>query len=589
MRRFLVGFLAFIGLFALLVVIGLGGLTYWIVVQARHANPVPGKAILQLAVHGNPAETDNTSATLRRLVGGTRASSLRDLVDALDQARRDNRVLGVLVELSDAAPSLAAAQELRDAVARFRAAGKPAIAFADSFGGARSSQAFYLATGFDQIWLQPAGEIGLAGFALDHPFFADTLKLIGVKPRFSQRQEYKGGIDMFVDTGLSAPLRTSLQGLIDDLFGQLVDGVASGRKLAPEAVRALIDRAPLFGDEAQQAGLIDKVGYLDEARAEIRRRTEGGAGFVSLDTYLADVGPPNQQGAKIALIYGVGPVVRGGDDDGDGLGGSDTLSADTVAKAFRSAAADSDVRAIVFRVDSPGGSYVASDTVWREVKRARNAGKPVVASMGGVAASGGYFVSMAADRIIAEPGTLTGSIGVYSGKFVLAGLWDKLGVHWDELQAGANAGAESPNHDFTDAQWQRFQSSLDHIYADFTRRVADDRKLAPAKLDDVARGRVWTGRQAVALGLADATGGFGDAVTAAKQLARLAPDAPVKLEQYPPEKSAFERALKLLGEIDANGGGLRLTARLAATLAPLLQRVDTLLRADTLTAPVEPH
>jgi protease-4 len=589
MRRFFVGFLAIVGFLALLVVIGIGGLAYWLVVATRHVSPVPEKAILRLAVHGNPGETDGTSSALRRLIGGgERASTLRELVNALDQATTDRRVLGLVVDLSDASPSLAAAQELRDAVTRLRGAGKPSFAFADSFAEAgRSSQAYYLATGFDQIWLQPSGEVGLTGFALDHPFLADGLKLLGVTPRFGQRQEFKGGIDMFVDTTLSAPLKASLQGLLDDLFAQLIDGVASGRKLAPDAVRALIDRAPLFADEAKQAGLIDAIGYADEASAQLRHKIEGTADFVGLDAYLSDVGPPHQKGDKIALIYGVGPVVRGGDDDGGGLGGGDTLSADTVAKAFRQAAADPDVRAILFRVDSPGGSYVASDTVWREVKRARSAGKPVVASMGGIAASGGYFVSMAADRVIAEPGTLTGSIGVYSGKFVLDGLWDKLGVHWDQLAAGANAGADSFNHDFTPAQWQRFQTSLDRVYADFTNRVADDRKLEPARLDAVARGRVWTGRQAVSLGLADATGGFDDALTAAKALAHLAPDAEIKLETFPPERSPLDRAFKLLGQLDGAASAVALTARLGAVFAPILQHIETLLRAGALTAPVD--
>jgi protease-4 len=207
--------------------------------------------------------------------------------------------------------------------------------------------------------------------------------------------------------------------------------------------------------------------------------------------------------------------------------------------------------------------------------------------MGAVAASGGYFVAMAADRVIAEPGTLTGSIGVYSGKFVLDGLWDKLGIHWDQLTAGANAGEDSFIHDFTPAQWQRFQTSLDRIYADFTNRVAGDRKIAPARLDAVARGRVWTGRQAVGLGLADATGGFEDALTAAKALAHLAPDAAVKLETFPPERTPFDRAVKLLGEIQSSAPAIRTAAQIGELLAPALQQIEARLRAGALTAPVE--
>ena len=588
MRRFLVGLLAVVGVLSLLAAFAIGGLAYWLVREARHANPIPDKAILTLALRGNPGETAGPSIAVRRVIGGVQQTTVRDIVDALDQATADPRVLGLLVDLSDANPSLATAQELRAAVLRLRGAGKRAFAFADSFAEAgRSSQAFYLATAFDQIWLQPSGEVGITGLALDHPFIADALKTVGVAPRFAQRHEFKGGIDAFVDTHLSAPLKASLQGLLDDLFGQLVDGIASGRKLAPEAVRALIDRAPLFADAAKQGGLIDAIGYRDEVRTMIRSRTDTAARFMSLDRYLDGVGAPHQEGAKIALIYGVGPVVRGGnDDDPTGLTGSDSLSAEAVGRAFRDAVADRDVRAILFRVDSPGGSYVASDTVWREVKRARAAGKPVVASMGAVAASGGYFVSMAADRVIAEPGTLTGSIGVFAGKFVLSGLWDKLGVNWDQLTAGANAGADSANHDFTPEQWQRFNASLDRVYADFTGRVADDRKLPADKLDAVARGRVWTGRQAVALGLADATGDFDDALTAAKSLAGLTADAPVRLEQFPPEKTPLDRLFKLLGDLDRAETSVRVLARVGQVFAPALQRLDAMLRARELTAPV---
>ncbi|MBI3515258.1 MAG: signal peptide peptidase SppA [Proteobacteria bacterium] len=590
MRRLLVGFLAIIGLLTLVLGLGLGGLVYWLVRDARSEHPVPDKAILRLAVHGNPSETGGAGGTVRRLIGGAQATTLREVVNALEQATADARVLGLVVDLSDARPSLAAAQEMRDAVLRFRTAGKAAFAFADSFSeGGRGSQAFYLASAFEQIWMQPSGELGITGYAVDYPFLADGLKLLGVTPRFGQRHEFKGGIDMFVERQLTPALKSSFERLLGDLFDQTVDGIASGRKLAPDAVRALVDRAPLSADEARQAGLIDAVGYVDEVNALIRRQTDAAARVMALDAYLARVGPPHQDpdGAKIALIYGVGPVVRGSGDDDSPFGGADTLSADVVAKAFRQAVADRDVRAILFRVDSPGGSYVASDTVWREVKRARDAGKPVVASMGAVAASGGYFVSMAADRIIAEPGTLTGSIGVYSGKFVLSGLWDKLGVNWDQVKVGANAGMESANHDFTPEQWQRFQATLDRIYADFARRVGDDRKLAATKLDEVARGRVWTGRQAVAVGLADATGGFNDALAAAKSLAKLAPDTSVKLAVFPPERSPLDRILKLIGDLDRTAVAVRAMARIADVLAPLLDRVEAATRARELNTPID--
>ncbi len=282
MRRFLVGLLAVIGVLSILVVARRAAAIYWIVRDARHANAVPDKAILRLAIHGAPTETGAASSTVRRLLGGERTTALRDVINALDQAGTDRRVLGLVVDLSDARPSLAAAQELRDAVMRFRDTGKVAFAFADSFGEAgRSTQAFYLATAFDQIWVQPAGEIGVTGFALDNPFIADSLKMLGVTPRFDQRHEFKGGINSFIDKAYPAPLKASLQALLGDLFDQVVEGIASGRKLAPAAVRLLIDQAPLFADEAQKAGLIDAIGYADEVSAQIRRKTDGAAKFIT--------------------------------------------------------------------------------------------------------------------------------------------------------------------------------------------------------------------------------------------------------------------------------------------------------------------
>lgn len=590
MRRFLVGTLAFIGFLALLAGLGVAGTIWWVVREARNA-PVPEKTILRLTVHGNPSETGGGAGTVRRLLGGQQVTTLRDVVYALERGRTDPRVLGLVADLSDARPSLAAAQELRDAVQRFRDAGKLAVAFADSFGeGGRSGNAYYVAAAFDQIWIQPSGELGFTGVAIEHPFFADTLKMLGITPRFGQRHEYKGGIDMFVERQLTPAVKRQFQALLDDIADQMVQGVAAGRRLAPEAVRALIDRAPLFADEAKTAGLIDGIGYADEVSALVRRRTDAGARFLGYDSYLSRAGAPHQEGAKIALIYGVGPVVRGGDDDDDDgspFGGADTLSADTVARAFRAAIADKEVRAILFRVDSPGGSYVASDTVWREVKRAREAGKPVVASMGGVAASGGYFVSMAADKIIADPGTLTGSIGVYSGKFVLSGLWDKLGISWDQVKVGANAGMMSANQDFTPEQWQRFNASLDRIYADFAGRVAKDRNLPDGQLDTVARGRVWTGRQAATVGLVDATGGFHDAIALTREVAKLEPDAPVNLEIFPPERSPLDRLLKLLGDLDKTAVSVRAMARVADVFAPLLDRIDTTTRGGELRTPID--
>lgn len=551
LRRLIVGVLALVGLMSLVMMAALGGGAWWLYKQmhAHTAPAVPSTALLRLSLGGTLSD-GRESGVARLLDRGN--PTLSGLVEVLDRAAADGRVGGILVDLGQVNPSFASAQEMRSAVERFRASGKRAVAFADTFGEGRSGNtAYYLATGFDEIWMQPSGELGIVGFAMERPFIADLLQTLEITPRFSQRHEFKGGIDTFTERNLSPALKQSLGGVLDSLHGQLVAGVARGRRLAEPAVRQMIEKAPLFADEAKAGGLVDGIGYADEAETALRRAAAPEARFIDFDDYADALPETPAQGPRIAVIRGAGPVVRGGSEDGPTFGAGETLSADDVAKAFRAASSEQGVRGILFRVDSPGGSYVASDTVWRAMREARDNGMPVVVSMGGVAASGGYFVAMGADRIVAQPATLTGSIGVYSGKFVLSGLWDKLGVTWDRLASAPNANADSMNQDFTPEQRARFEAALDRIYADFSGRVAADRKLSPDRLDAVARGRVWTGAQAVEMGLVDALGGMEQAKAELRTLLKLSADAPLALEPYPPPRSSIDRIWDLLGGLES--------------------------------------
>ena len=308
-------------------------------------------------------------------------------------------------------------------------------------------------------------------------------------------------------------------------------GIATARGLSEDGVRGIIDRAPLSAQEALDAHLVDGLAYRDEVLAKL---DASGAKpeRVPLLRYLALAVPPSTDGDTIALIHGVGAVQRG-KSGVDPLSGDVGMGSDTVTAAFRDAVEADRVRAILFRIDSPGGSYVASDTIWREVSRAREAGKPVIVSMGNVAASGGYFVAIPADRIVAQPGTITGSIGVFAGKMLTSGFWQKLGVSFDQVHTSENATMWTGLHDYTPAERARFEAALDRIYEDFTTKVAAGRKLPKERVLQVAKGRVWTGEDALGLGLVDALGGYPEALRQVRDALGLAVDAPIQLESFP--------------------------------------------------------
>jgi len=367
----------------------------------------------------------------------------------------------------------------------------------------------------------------------------------------------------------------------------VVDGIAQGRNLKPAEVKALIDRSPLMADEALQAKLVDKLAYWDELDHAL---TQDGAKLIDLTDY-ADRSPPEPNAVKVALITGTGTVQKGGDDSPLADGAS--FSSVRIGKAFRDAVKDDSIKAILFRIDSPGGSYTASDAIWREVANARAAGKPVVVSMGDVAASGGYFAAMQADRIIAQPGTITGSIGVFSGKFVMAELWKKIGVNWDEVHAGRNAPMWSENQGFSPTAWERMNAMLDHIYADFTGKAEKARNISAPDMDKIARGRVWPGSEAKKIGLVDENGGYATAFVALRQLARQPSQMPIDLVPFPKPKEPFEVLMELArtgrvpSEMTASLTAQSRLARLVTTLEPLMSLLPAGQGAELKMAPIE--
>ncbi|MDB5361855.1 MAG: sppA [Rhodospirillales bacterium] len=526
-------------------------------------------------------QTEKASVGLADALLGDHKISFADTIETIRRAADDGRVRGLVARTGAVPLGLGQVQELRDAIAAFRAKGKFAYAYAETFGDlGGGTRAYYLSAAFDEIWLQPVGSVGLTGVGAELPFFKGTLDKLGVTAAFDRRAEYKSAETQMTETRLPDTDREAFTGLVKSVFDQTADGIAQDRKLAGADVRTLIDNGPYPGDEALSKHLIDHIGYADEAMDAARKKAGSGVKILTGPQYLDAIKVGAPTGDVIALLRAVGEIRSGRSPSGP-AGDSDGVAADDLVKAIGDAARDSSVKAIVLRIDSPGGSAIASETIWRALKRAHDGGKPVMVSMGDTAASGGYYIAAPADKIVAEPGTLTGSIGVFSGKLVTTGLWDKIGVSWDEVSQGKNAGIDSMLHDYTPEQHARFEHSLDEVYRAFIAHVADGRKLDPAKVEAIAKGRVWTGAQGKENGLVDALGGLDVAVKLAKDAAHIAADQPVTLRAYPQPRSPIQQIMAgLSGEDDETGGsmvGVSL-GRLAA-LAPLLRQLDVVSRA----------
>ena len=495
-----------------------------------------------------PSDPVSAMLTMRR-------PRLADVLDGLRRARGDDRVRALVVKVGGRPIGLAQAQELRAAVKEFAAAGKATVAWAETFGEfSPGNVPYYLATAFGRIYLQPSGDLGLTGISLRQLFFRGAMDKLGLEYQVGKRKEYKSAADRLTERGFTGPAREAMQRLAASLTGQITEAVAERLQIDAADARALVDRGPFLASEALAARLVDALGYRDEVYTYLRRNAGPDAYLLYLGRYqrsraLAGRARklPNPSENVIALVYATGPIRRG--RSGRGPVGGGPMGSDTIAAALRAATADQRVRGIVLRVNSPGGSYVASDTIRREVVRAREAGTPVVVSMADVAASGGYFIAMAADSIIAQPATLTGSIGVLGGKPVTTSLLEHAGVSVDAVTEGAHADMFTTTRAFSEEEWALVNTWLDRIYEDFTGKVAHDRHLPADQVADIARGRVWTGADAAANGLVDQLGGLDTAVALARRTAGLPPTAPLRvyprthpLDRFRPPESSEDRA-----------------------------------------------
>jgi protease-4 len=490
----------------------------------RSGAPASGP-VLTLELEGTIPETSPNDALTRFFEPDRK--NLRGLLLALHHAASDPEIEGLFARIEQPRLGWARAEELRAAISAFGAQGKWSAVQLDS---AESNVSYYLASAFDEIYLAPPGGVGLIGLRVEQPFARPLLEHLEIRPQFVRRKEYKSAANVYTEDGFTAEHREATRALIDSFHEHVVTAVAEGRGMEPAQVQRLIDGGPYMASEAQDLGLVDHLAYRDEAIEAIKDRFDGKNAFVPWSRYAADRGDEGAVGS-IALVYALGGIARG--ESGNELLSGRRLGAETIKRALERARKDRNVAAVVLRIDSPGGSYVASDLIRRQVALTVEE-KPVVASFGNYAASGGYFIGMQSSRVVASDLTTTGSIGVISGKLVTGEFWsDKLRVPVSGLQTGENAEIYSPQEPFDEAGWARVNTMMDGVYEDFVRKAAEGRNMPFERAEALARGRVWSGRDARERGLVDERGGLLRAIELARELAELPEDRPVRLRILP--------------------------------------------------------
>jgi len=538
------GFTVIFTLLGIAVAISIVGVALLFVLVKREPS-VARQSVLVLRVGGDLSEV--TSTDVVGYLRGAKAPTVRAIVDNLRKAKVDARVQSVLLKPTGfGSPYWGKVQEIRDAVLDYRKSGKPIYAYLE-YGGDRE---YYLATAADKIFLMPSTALDLTGVATYALFLRGTFDKVGVYPDLHHIGEYKTASNQLTEKGYTAAHREMDQSLNRDLYEQIVNGIVTGRKKDAADVRRLIDDGPFLPEEALRAGLVDDVAYEDQVDEKLGsgardHRLDGDDyGRVSATSLGLNKGP------RIGVIYATG-TINSGKSGYDAVNGA-IAGSETINEYIRQARRDTTLRAIILRIDSPGGSASASDAIWRELMLARDekADRPLVASMSDLAASGGYYIAMPAQVIVAQPSTLTGSIGIFGGKFVTGGVYEKLGAHVDATSIGRHAEIESVVRPYNPEELKKLQEQLHAFYDQFVEKAAESRHTGPEKIDALAQGRVWTGRQAQQNGLVDELGGLDRAIAIAKQRAKIPAESDVELVVYPPRRSFFE----LLSEQFSNSG-----------------------------------
>ena len=508
-----------LGIFGALILVAILGIALLWIALRKGEPTIRDNSVLALRVAGSLPDY-SPDDPFKRFFGGP-DQSLTGLVMQFKKAKVDNRIKAILLDIDTSGVGWAKAEEIRDAITDFRSSGKPVYAYIE-FG---LNKEYYIATACDKIIVPPPGELFINGLAADVMFFRGSLDKLGIYPDIYQIGKYKSAGDMFTQKQMTEAHREYINSMLQDLFDRYVNTIAQARHKSPDDVRKLIDDAPYSATQAKQAGLIDDSMYHDAVEQQLKKLL----GYKDSDTFTPvravdyrDVEPESlglNKGERVAVIYATGDIGSGSSQNSPS--GDQSIGSDTLAKALNDAAADRSIKAIVLRVDSPGGSGLASDIIWHAVEAA-NQKKPVVVSMADVAASGGYYISASAAKIVAQPSTITGSIGVLAGKPVVRGFYDWLGISNEYVLRGKNAGMFRETEKFSDDERAKFEQWIkDTYYNDFVPKVAKGRKKDPQYIDSVGQGRVWTGGQAKDKGLVDEFGGLDKAIEVAKQLANI--------------------------------------------------------------------
>jgi protease-4 len=511
-----------------------------IVIGLARGDGLPANSVLTLDLRQTIAD----SASRPPFPLAVRPVTMMDLIFALDAAGRDKRIKGVFMRLGAGMP-LAQAEELTQALSRFKEHGKFVIAQTTGFQG-RGLGDYVAASAANEIWVQPKSDFSVSGAGVGELFLRGVIDKVHAVPQMVKRAEFKSAADMFMEKTMTAPDREQLNQVVQSWYDTALDEVGRARHLTKAQVQAAFEASPQFAEDAKAKGLLDRIGYDDDALGAALGRAGSGARPLKMSDYIkARDSAPNMAAANVAVIEAAGEI-NDGTASTSLISSSAGIASDDMSEAIRQATRDSDIKVILLRVDSPGGSVTASDQILDAVKKAQAKGKPVVVSMAGLAASGGYYISASADRIVAEPGTLTGSIGVLTGKVTFAGTADMIGAKLDEVAIGKNTLMDSPITPYTADQLAAVNREADVIYDDFLHKVASGRHLPLPQVQDVARGRVWTGADAATHGLVNSLGGFWTAAGQAATLGKFAP-AQLAFRVYPKPKGFWDEAAKLAG------------------------------------------
>jgi protease-4 len=491
--------------------------------------------VLTMRIEGSVSEQAPQDVLTDLLAGGT--TTVTDIVEALDRARNDPRITGVFLRVSESTMSMGKLQEVRTKIQEFNRSGKFSVAYLE-FGTNRS---YYLASTCKTVILLPKSLLYIRGMMASSTFFRGFLDKLGIYPDLLHIGEYKNASNIFTEKKYTPAHREATETLLGDWFREYLAGIAESRGLDPEEVKKLVEKGPLSSEEARAARLVDRVAYQDEAEEFVKQKNHGSDHRIRLRDYLDRTERDGHE--KLAVIYATGMIMPG--RSGGAPGGETSLGSETMSEQFRRVRDDKAIKAVILRIDSPGGSAYSSEVIRREVEITRRT-KPVVVSMSDVAASGGYWIAMSADKIIAQPGTVTGSIGVITGKFNIKGLFEKLGMTKDLVTTTENSTLDWPFQNYSPAQRESVQKNMRDIYNDFLAGVAAGRHMKVEDVNKIAQGRVWTGERALKLGLVDEMGGLDAAITAAKQLAKIPKQEEVSLLFLPPSKSILEKIRDLM-------------------------------------------